>query len=73
MSIGGSSSEYDSLSDSPLSSDSSICSEGGSRSYSSLSIGLGIWLKPGTVLVERLLMKCPLVSLTSNEIVVVVV
>jgi hypothetical protein len=60
------------LSDFLLSSSSSISSLGGMRYYSSLVVGLGVWLGPGTVSVEGLLKKCPLLSLPGSEIVAIV-
>jgi hypothetical protein len=67
-----SSSEDDSSLDSPLSSDSSVISESGSRCYSSLGDGLGIWLPPEVVLVEGHLTKRPLLSFPGSEMVAVV-
>jgi hypothetical protein len=49
-----------------------MVSESGSRYYSSLVDGLGIWLLPGVVPVERHLIKYPLLSLPHSKMVAVV-
>jgi hypothetical protein len=72
MSDRSSSSEDDSSSNSPLSSDTFVVSEGRLRCCSSVGDGLGVSLLPGVVPVERLLTKNPLLSLPSSEMVTVV-
>jgi hypothetical protein len=57
MSGGSSSSDYDSSSDFPHSSGSSVVSEGGWSCCSTLGDGLHVWLLSGVVPVKELLMK----------------
>jgi hypothetical protein len=69
---GSSSSEDDYSSGSPCFSGFSVGSEGASRSCSSLGDSLHIWLLPGAVLVEALLMKHAPLSLPGREMVAIV-
>jgi hypothetical protein len=72
MSGRSSSSEDDSSADSLLFSGSSMGSESHLRCCSSLVEGLGIWLHPGAISVEGLLMKHLLLSLPGSKIVAIV-
>jgi hypothetical protein len=72
MSVGSSSSKDNSSSDTPDSSHFSVVTEGGSRCYSYLGDGLGIWLLLGVVPVEGPLTKRALLALPCNDMVALV-